>query len=136
VHTVAVRPVDEAILLQFEFDRDAVTDGRHDIAGLASAAGLDGLRLDGFVLAVNEIMTNAVRHGGGRGRVRLWRTAGGLRCEISDGGTGDPARFNGHELPPTEATGGRGLWLARHLCDSFVVETGRDGTRVELTMAI
>jgi anti-sigma regulatory factor (Ser/Thr protein kinase) len=131
-----VPPVDEAILLQFEFDRDAITDVRHDVAGCASQAGLDGVRLDGFVLSVNEIMTNAVRHGGGHGRVRLWRTPTGLRCEIHDDGAGKPARFNGHTLPPTEATGGRGLWLARHLCDSFDVETGRDGTRVELTMAI
>lgn len=126
----------EAILLRFEFDRDAITGVRHDIAGHASAAGLGGIRLDGFVLAVNEIMTNAVRHGGGHGLVTLWRTVGGLRCEVSDHGTGEPARFNGHALPPTEATGGRGLWLARHLCDSFAVETGRDGTRVALTMAI
>jgi serine/threonine-protein kinase RsbW len=128
--------VDEAILLEFEFGRDAITSLRHDIAGYAAEAGLGGIRLDGFVLAVNEIMTNAVRHGGGRGLVRLWRTGTGLRCEVRDGGTGEPARFNGHVLPPTEATGGRGLWLARNLCDTFDVETGRDGTRVELTMTI
>lgn len=128
--------MDEAILLRFDFDRDAITGVRHDIAGCASQAGLGGLRLDGFVLAVNEIMTNAVRHGGGHGRVLLWRTATGLRCEVRDRGTGEPARFNGHVLPPTEATGGRGLWLARHLCDSFDVETGGEGTRVHLTMAI
>jgi serine/threonine-protein kinase RsbW len=128
--------VAEAILLRFEFDRDAITGLRHQIAGCAAGAGLGGLRLDGFVLAVNEIMTNAVRHGGGRGVVWLWRTAGGLRCVVSDHGTGEAERFNGHVLPPTEATGGRGLWLARHLCDSFGVETGSRGTRVELTMAL
>jgi serine/threonine-protein kinase RsbW len=128
--------VGDVILLRFEFDRDAITSVRHDIAGCASTAGLGGLRLDGFVLAVNEIMTNAVRHGAGRGRVRLWRTATGLRCEVRDDGRGEPVHFNGHTLPPTEATGGRGLWLARTLCDTFDVETGRDGTRVELTMAI
>jgi serine/threonine-protein kinase RsbW len=133
---VAVRAVDEPVLLRFEFDRDAITAVRHDIAGLAAAAGLDGLRLEGFVLAVNEIMTNAVRHGGGRGVVLLVRTAAGLRCVISDKGSGEPAEFDGRVLPPTEATGGRGLWLARHLCDSFDVETGGDGTRVRLTMTI
>lgn len=133
-----MRPVDDAILLQFDFDRDAITGLRHHIASCAAEEGLDGLRLDGFVLAINEIMTNAVRHGGGHGRVCLWRTAAGLRCEVRDPGTGtgEPARFNGHALPPTEATGGRGLWLARHLCDSFDVDFGHDGTRVELTMAI
>ncbi len=124
------------MLLQFDFDRDAITGARHTIATCASGQGLDGLRLEGFVLAVNEIMTNAVRHGGGHGRVRLSRTATGLRCVIGDDGIGEPARFNGHALPPTEATGGHGLWLARRLCDSFDVETGLDGTRVVLTMAI
>lgn len=128
--------VDEPVLLQFDFDRDAITDARHTVATCASTQGLEGLRLEGFVLAVNEIMTNAVRHGGGIGRVRLSRTSTGLRCVIRDDGAGEPARFNGHSLPPTEATGGRGLWLARHLCDSFDVKTGLDGTRVELTMAI
>lgn len=132
-----MQPVDDTILLQFPFDRAAITGARHRIAGCAADAGLDGLRLDGFVLAVNEIMTNAVRHGGGHGRIRLWRTATGLRCEIADDGAGaPPSRFNGHALPSTAATSGRGLWLARTLCDSFAVETGRTGTRVELTMAI
>ena len=126
----------ETVLLHREFDRDAVTGARHDVAGYASEAGLAGTRLDGFVVAVNEIMTNTVRHGGGRGVLRLWRTSAGLRCEIHDGGTADPARLNGHVLPPTSATGGRGLWLARHLCDSFDVETGDKGTRVRLTMSI
>jgi anti-sigma regulatory factor (Ser/Thr protein kinase) len=99
--------------------------------------GLAGPRLDAFVLAVNEIMTNAVRHGGGSGRIRLWRTAAGLACEISDEGTGAPMGvFNGHQLPPMSATGGRGLWLARHLCDSMDVESGSAGTTVHLTMTI
>jgi serine/threonine-protein kinase RsbW len=133
---VPVRTVDEATLLRFEFDREAITALRHEIAGQAAGVGLTGLRLEGFVLAVNEILTNAVRHGGGRGLVLLVRTGAGLRCEISDKGSGDPANFNGRALPPTEATGGRGLWLARHLCDSFDVETGDHGTRVQLTMAI
>ncbi len=129
-------PADHTVLLSLAFDRDAITDVRHDVAGCAAAAGLTGLRLEGFVLSVNEIMTNAVRHGAGHGSVRLWRTRGALRCEVYDGGTGDPARFNGYELPPSSATGGRGLWLARHLCDTIEVETGRGGTRVALTMLI
>jgi serine/threonine-protein kinase RsbW len=124
-------------LLRLAFDHDAITDARHDISGYAAAAGLNGRRLEGFVLAVNEIMTNAVRHGGGRGEIRLWRTAGDLICQIRDSGQGAPAvRFNGYELPPTSATGGRGLWLARRMCDSLEIESGTSGTTVHLTMAI
>mgnify|MGYP003793378103 CR=1 FL=1 len=124
-------------LLRLAFDRDAVTGARHDVAGCAAVAGLSGRRLEGFVLAVNEIMTNAVRHGGGRGEIRLWRTAASLKCQIRDEGSGAPAaRFNGHELPPTSATGGRGIWLARRMCDSLEIESGGAGTTVHLTMTI
>jgi serine/threonine-protein kinase RsbW len=129
--------VDEPVLFSRRFDRDAIPEARHGFAGCAAKAGLAGLRLEAFVLAVNEIMTNAVRHGGGSGRIRLSRTAAGLACAISDSGPGVLlARLNSHQLPPTSATGGRGLWLARHLCDSMGIESGRGGTTVHLTMAI
>jgi anti-sigma regulatory factor (Ser/Thr protein kinase) len=101
--------VGDTVLLNRQFDRDAITGTRHGVANCAAGRGPRGLRLEAFVLAVNEIMTNAVRHGGGSGRIRLSRTAAGLACEISDAGPGaPPERFNGHRLPPTTATGGRG----------------------------
>jgi len=137
--------VDKPALFSRRFDREGIAEARRGLAGCAAEAGLTGLRLEGFVLAINEIMTNAVRHGGGSGRIRLWRTVAGLACEISDPGpaaTADrnpldwPARNNGHRLPPTTATGGRGLWLARHLCDTMGVESGRGGTTVRLTISI
>src|SRR3982751_2820341 len=125
----------DTVLLNRQFDRDAITGTRHGFAACAAGVGLRGPRLEAFVLAVNEIMTNAVRHGGGCGRIRLWRTTAGLGCEISDAGPGaPPERFNGHRLPPTTATGGRGLWLARHLCDTFGVDSGGTGTTVRMTM--
>jgi serine/threonine-protein kinase RsbW len=129
--------VGDTVLLNRHFDRDAVTETRHGVAACAAGAGLAGPRLEAFVLAVNEIMTNAVRHGGGYGRIRLWGMAAGLVCEISDAGPGaPPERFNGHRLPPTTATGGRGLWLARHLCDTFDADSGGTGTTVRMTMTI
>ena len=127
----------DTVLLSCQFDRDAITETRHGVAACAAGVGLAGPRLEAFVLAVNEIMSNAVRHGGGSGRIRLWRTAAGVACEISDGGPGaPPERLNGHRLPPTTATGGRGLWLARHQCDTFDVESGGAGTTVHMTMTI
>jgi serine/threonine-protein kinase RsbW len=129
--------VHDTVLLHRRFDRDAITGTRYAVAGCAAEAGLSGPRLEAFVLAVNEIVTNAVRHGGGSGRVRLLRTAAGLACEIADEGPGAPlAVFNGHRLPPISAMGGRGLWLARHLCDSMDVDSDDRGTTVRLTMAI
>jgi anti-sigma regulatory factor (Ser/Thr protein kinase) len=106
---------------------------REDVAALAAGAGLHEPRLADFVLAVNEVMTNVVRHGGGRGRLRLWLAEGRLRCEIADHGPGiPPSRLANDELPPGSATGGRGLWLARRLCDAMTVDTGPDGTTIRL----
>lgn len=123
-------------LLAVAFDRQAITGTRHAVGRCAAAVGLFGARLDGFVLAVNEIMTNAVRHGGGRGRLRLWRAAGTVSCEVRDEGRAVAGRLEPGELPPTTATGGRGLWLARQLCDEVEVETGVAGTVVRVTVAI
>jgi anti-sigma regulatory factor (Ser/Thr protein kinase) len=126
-----------AALLTAAFDRHAITSLRHAVSDRASGAGLAGLRLDGFVLAVNEIMTNAVRHGGGTGELRLWLDNGSLLCEVRDTGAGIASEgFIGYVLPPTTADGGRGLWLARHLCDAVTIDADNGGTTVRLTQAI
>ena len=125
------------LVFAVEFDASTLSQTRQQVSRAAGQCGMPGAQIDDFAIAVNEIMTNAVRHGGGCGRIRLWRTTAGLGCEISDAGPGGPPeRFNGHRLPPTTATGGRGLWLARHLCDTFGVDSGGTGTTVRMTMTI
>ena len=124
-------------LLTVVFDADRITALRHAVTRAAENVGLHGQRLEDFVLAVNEIVTNAVRHAGGRGRLRLWLHGGAIRCEVADEGAGIPhERLNGHELPPSFAVSGRGLWLARHLCDLLTVQTGPDGTKITLCSSV
>lgn len=126
-----------AELLALAFGADEITGTRHAVAAGAAAVGLAGQRLEGFVLAVNEVVTNAVRHGGGRGRLRLWHGRDAVWCEVRDGGgSGRPDLLDGYRLPPSSATGGRGLWLARHLCDEVDLRTGEDGTTVRLGMQL
>lgn len=118
-------------LLDQAFSRPEITSVRHAVATRVADAGLRGDRLDGFVLAVNEIITNVVLHAGGRGRIRLWIETGAAHCEVADGGTGIPERYlAGDRLPSAFSIGGRGIWLAHQLCDSVIVRTGTSGSTV------
>jgi anti-sigma regulatory factor (Ser/Thr protein kinase) len=124
-------------LVTLGFEAERITALRHAVTRAASGVGMHGQRLEDFVLAVNEIVTNAVRHAGGHGRLRMWLHAGAVRCEVIDDGAGIPQdRLNGHELPPSFAVSGRGLWLARHLCDLFTVQTGPHGTKITLCSTV
>jgi anti-sigma regulatory factor (Ser/Thr protein kinase) len=122
------------ILLSEVFDHSRVTELRHGVASCAAGAGLAGERLDDFVVAVNELLTNAVRHGGGGGHISLWRADASVVCEVADHGDGLPeARYGPPERPAPNEPGGRGLWLAAELTDSLELKTGRTGTSVRIS---
>jgi anti-sigma regulatory factor (Ser/Thr protein kinase) len=83
------------------------------------------------------MMTNSVRHAGGSGVLTLWCQDEQVQCEVVDEGPGIPAEhINGHPLPPPFAVSGRGLWLARRLCDSVTIRTGPRGTTVQLVIGL
>jgi serine/threonine-protein kinase RsbW len=129
--------VETTALLVEDFDAEQITPVRHAVSRRAENAGLRGQRLEDFVLAVNEIVTNAVRHAGGGGSLRMWSADGEVLCEVTDKGAGIPSeRLNGQALPPSHAISGRGLWLARHLVDEVDVRTGDAGTIVTLKSAV
>jgi anti-sigma regulatory factor (Ser/Thr protein kinase) len=123
-------------------EEDFTIDSLHRVRSLVEAAagriGLTGADLDALVTAVNEIAINAVLHAGGRGRLRIQPSPGGITVEISDTGPGLPDTAARPGPPPADATSGRGLWLARLLCPSMAVtDTGRGLTvRFEATAAL
>ncbi|HYN96904.1 MAG TPA: ATP-binding protein [Pilimelia sp.] len=131
-----VADVADRWLLSRQITVDTLVAVRHAVREHCAAAGLDGERLYRFVTAVNEIATNAVRHGGGRGRLRLRADGGRVACEVSDDGpglpTGGPAQW---ARPATGTIGGWGLWLARQNCDEVSVDTGPGGTTITLCMS-
>jgi anti-sigma regulatory factor (Ser/Thr protein kinase) len=132
-----VVPIDTSLLIAVAFEQAQVTELRHSVTSCAHASGLGGQRLDDFVLAVNELITNAVRHGGGRGWLRLWHRPGRLVCEVADHGRGISAvRLDDRSRPAPDAAGGWGLWLARELSDAMEVETGAAGTVVRISAVL
>jgi serine/threonine-protein kinase RsbW len=111
-----------------------VTELRHAVASRAADAGLAGERLDDFVAAVNELLTNAVRHGGGTGHVQLWREPTAVVCEVTDRGAGMPAGWTSRTgRPAPDEPGGRGLWLVGELTDAVELKTGDAGTAVRIS---
>ncbi|MCX4389656.1 ATP-binding protein [Micromonospora peucetia] len=132
-----VVPIEPSLLIAEAFEQAQVTELRHSVTSCAHAVGLSGQRLDDFVLAVNELITNAVRHGGGRGWLRMWRQSGQLFCEVSDHGQGiSTQRLGDRSRPAAHTAGGWGLWLAREMSDSMDVETGANGTTVRISTAV
>jgi anti-sigma regulatory factor (Ser/Thr protein kinase) len=125
------------VSLDQTFDLDSLVALRSAVAAHADRFGLPERRVQELVLVAHELASNAIRHGGGHGRVRLWRADGAVTCEISDTGPEWPSpssdRFG---RPPVDALGGRGLWLAYHLCDRFEVRSGSTGTVALATMLV
>jgi anti-sigma regulatory factor (Ser/Thr protein kinase) len=107
---------------------------RRLIGSFALDAGLSGLRTEEVVLAVNEIATNAVIHGGPPSTVRAWSLEDEIVVEVTDGGDGIGDVDAGRIAPLPGQIGGRGLWLTRRLCDDVQVRN-EDGCVVTMHVA-
>ena len=92
--------------------------------------------IDDFITAVNEIMTNAVRHGSRNPTLRLLRN-GQLVCEVRDAGPGFGTAPSHHPRtrPTPSSAGGMGLWIAQHITKELTIRSGRSGTLVRITAA-
>jgi anti-sigma regulatory factor (Ser/Thr protein kinase) len=115
------------------FGPEGVRALRREIGALAEHVGLTRSRTDDLVLAVNEVVTNSIRHGGGQGVLRTWIDGDAVVCEVSDGGRIDDPLV-GRRRPESAAPGGRGLWLAHQLCDLVQIRSDGDGTVVRMTV--
>ena len=110
---------------------------RETVLAHACAAGMPEDRATDLALAVHELAANAVRYGGGAGRLQMCDVSGKLTCQVSDPGPGSAggAPPDGR-ADPWPYLCGHGLWLARKLADDIAVWTGPGGSRVTMVFAL
>src|SRR5450755_2960708 len=96
----------------------------------AAKAAMSADAADDFVIAVNEIATNAVRHGSPEASLRLWADGRAGLAEIRDQGHW-PGAMTPTPLPRRAAEqGGMGLEVARMVCDGLQINATEAGTAV------
>jgi anti-sigma regulatory factor (Ser/Thr protein kinase) len=104
---------------------------RRLVAHRARDAGLSDAATSDLVLAVNELATNSIRHGGGEGVLRAWLTDERLIFEVADAGAiVDP--LAGRVRPGSGQSGGHGLWLCNQACDLVQLRSFASGSVVRL----
>jgi anti-sigma regulatory factor (Ser/Thr protein kinase) len=118
-----------------EFEASTLQSVRVFVAMRASEAGLSPGRCEDLVLAVNELASNSVRHGGGSGSLRTWVDDGTFVVDVHDRGQIDRP-LAGREPPISGQIGGHGLWLVNQLCDLMQMRTYSAGSVVRVHMRL
>jgi len=120
-------------IVDLAFDSGTLYALRAGVKAHACTAGLPEERAEDMVLAVHELAANAVSHGAGAGRLRIWKLAGALHCEVEDGeplASGSPG---GHSWPSRP---GHGLWLVRRVADRMRIRSGDRGTQAMIAFTL
>ncbi|HUF32343.1 MAG TPA: anti-sigma factor RsbA family regulatory protein [Acidimicrobiales bacterium] len=101
---------------------------RHAFAAAAARSGMADGRIHELVLALNEVLTNALVHGGGTARLRVWAPRGDeLTCVVDDQGKGVDDVLLGYAGPPEGSAGGYGVWVARRLFERCELQSSPTG---------
>lgn len=89
--------------------------------------------LSGLLVAVSEVVSNSLIHGGGAGLLRLWTTDATVVCEVRDRGwIREP--LVGRARPVRDRENGRGVWIVNQLCDLVQLRSSPAGTVVRMHM--
>jgi anti-sigma regulatory factor (Ser/Thr protein kinase) len=120
------------LILDQLFAGDSLYALRAAVAAHATAAGVPAGQVPDLVIAVHELATNAIRHGAGHGRLRIWADGGALHCEVTDDGPAAPA-IPAERWP---AEHGHGLWLIRQVADETSLQSGPGGTVARVSFSL
>jgi anti-sigma regulatory factor (Ser/Thr protein kinase) len=126
---------------QLAFDSGSLHTVRAAVQTQAAQAGMPEDQAIDVVLVIHELAANAVRHGAGTGRLRMWSQPGELWCEVEDAGQ---AAHTGEATGPGRAVktdpwpylDGHGLWVVRKVADRLAVNSGPGGTRACVTFKL
>lgn len=120
---------------QLEFAAGGLRSVRQFITDQATALGLDPDRISKLTRAVDEVVTNSLRHATGDGKVDTWVEGSMVVAEVRDQGhIEDP--LVGRHPPVKQDEAGRGLRMVNRLCDLVQVRSAASGTTVRLHMAL
>ena len=122
-------PEPTVAVVELAFDVSGLPAVRDVVTGRATLLDIGRDKTSDLALAVHELATNSLRHGGGRGCLRVWQEQDALVCEVRDAGRiEDP--LVGRRAPVVTQEGGRGVWMANQLCDLVQVRSSETGTTV------
>lgn len=128
-------PEPQDVLWEATVSLDALAALRRIVFEHAIANGIGTRRADDLRVAVNEAAINTLRHGGGRGSLRLWREGDMVTVEIRDRGRIDDPLV-GRNRPTGGQEGGFGMWVVHQLCDLVQVRVLEHGSVVRMHMSI
>ncbi len=131
------------------FDASTLSALRAAAQACVAQAGMPAERAIDIVIALHELAANAVRHGAGSGRLRIWDHIGALYCRVEDDGQA-ATRSKGHGGAGTDGAGsagqnladrwprepGHGLWLARQVADQMTLRSDSRGTIAAITFVM
>jgi anti-sigma regulatory factor (Ser/Thr protein kinase) len=108
-------------------------DVRRTVAGALD--GVDEVVVADVLLALDEAVSNAIRHGSRGGDpvlVSVERDGEWIEMTVRDGGPTPRLPRLPADPPPVLDTGGRGLWLILQLVDEVRLRRVKDGTLLSL----
>ncbi|WP_026922534.1 sensor histidine kinase [Glycomyces arizonensis] len=116
-------------------DYATLDNARWFVTAYGRTVGLSAMQLIDLEIAVTELLTNSISHGGGLGTFRIWTDSRHLICEVSDTGQiTDP--LVGRRSADDAQHYGRGLLLVNQIVDLVRMHTCPDGTTVRIYLRL